>query len=122
MQEHVSAAANALSTFCSGSCHAQCCKRGRITLSPAEAARFEHKQARTDGLCTIDLSKGCEHLESDKCAIYNERPRVCRDYPLFLRHKTLFVAAACPAVEQGLLEQPLAELQTAYPELRIIRQ
>lgn len=122
MQLQVELLANSLSAFCAGSCQAQCCKRGRIVLPALEGQYFSCKVIRPDGLQQVDLSKGCEHLTDQQCAIYDRRPVVCREYPLFLRYRTLIVASCCAAVKAGVLDEGLQRLQVEFPELRVIRQ
>ncbi|MBN1275319.1 YkgJ family cysteine cluster protein [Candidatus Woesearchaeota archaeon] len=121
MQERVDALASSLSDHCLA-CESSCCRTGRILLQPKDEPLFKNKNVRADGLVIVELAGGCEHLSNGRCAIYENRPDVCRHYPLFLRHKTLFVAESCPAVKQGLLDKELASLQRDFPELRVIRQ
>ena len=122
MQAAISALADSLSSYCKDECHAACCRRGRIVLDASEAAFFKRKVVRPDALELVDLTSGCEHLRTDRCSIYSDRPQVCRDFPLFLRHKTLFVSTTCLAVDAGVLDEGLVTLKKDHPSLHIIRQ
>ena len=121
MEQRISALANTLSVHCL-SCQALCCRTGRIALQPRDEPHFVRKVTQANGLVVVDLKGGCEHLRDGRCAIYAQRPEICGSFPLFLRYRTLFVAQACPAVKNGVLDAELESLKKDFPELKIVRQ
>jgi Fe-S-cluster containining protein len=48
----------------------------------------------------------CTHLVSGNCAVYNERPTGCRDYPWYRVGDDLFVDSGCPGVSAGHDNRP----------------
>lgn len=124
----LSQARNSLGPFCKNTCHAQCCKLGKLLLSSKKQVRIISKgkmkrlyarsqlqdisSRRTD---LILAPFGCPALTpSSTCSIFHSsfRPKICDEYPLFLRGKTVFVASSCLALRQGLLQETLQEIQS----------
>lgn len=124
----LSQARNSLGPFCKETCHAKCCKLGKLLLSSKKQVRIISKgkmkrlytrhqlqdisPQRTD---LILAPFGCPALTpSSTCSIFHSsfRPKICDEYPLFLRGKTVFVASSCVAVQQGLLHEALEEIRS----------
>ncbi|MCF7799058.1 YkgJ family cysteine cluster protein [Candidatus Woesearchaeota archaeon] len=122
LQQLVASIANSISSYCQKPCEARCCRVGELLLEKKEAEQFTKKTQREDNMFIVPLRlKGCEHLQSNaSCGIYNARPNLCRDFPLFLKGNTLLVAGWCLAVKEGLIAPKLLILQEKYPEVKIV--
>lgn len=122
LDKQVRILANSLSNFCKTTCKAHCCRVGSLLLEAKEAELFSQKKQREDNMFIVPLRlKGCEHLQSNaSCGIYNARPNLCRDFPLFLKSNTLLVAGWCLAVKEGLIAPKLLILQEKYLEVKIV--
>lgn len=118
VQQLIDDIANSLTPYCR-ECGAACCNAGRIALDQ-KSAKFFAKKINHNGFDVIDLESGCEHLKNGACAIYPDRPQTCRQFPLFLRHKTLFVATCCPAIPR--IERRLRALTASHPVLKLVYQ
>ena len=62
-----------------------CCKHFNVTLGPDEVTRFHQKFLMYDtNLQTVRFRRlkdgSCINLIDGKCSIYEERPRICREY------------------------------------------
>ncbi len=111
-------ARNSLAPICYGSCQAKCCKQGKLLLDASQipiVAKGSQTVLRKDGYFELSLANiGCPNLTSEnKCAIFthNKRPKMCAEYPLFLRGKFVFVASSCTGFAQGLLEPYLLKIK-----------
>lgn len=69
-----------------GNCDAACC-RGfpSVELTPAEYAALENLGAHRlefllDGHYYLVIENGCEFLADNRCAIYEQRPTICRRF------------------------------------------
>ncbi|MFT7616342.1 MAG: Fe-S-cluster containining protein [Candidatus Woesearchaeota archaeon] len=95
------------------SCQAKCCKRGKIIVDNATLIKQNPDlgTVREDGLREMSLTPQCKFLKESKCTVYENRPQICRDYPLFDRYKKLFVASSCEGYQKGLLDEHLEKLK-----------
>ena len=109
-----------LSYYCMYECKAMCCRKGYITLSIKEAINILGSLPKSViKEITIDLSEGCPKLKDNKCTIYKERPQICRDYPVFVKHSAVHLSEKCPAVRENKL-YPF-EHEFIQKGLRVIR-
>lgn len=100
MDEEIDIIRKKLSKFCITRCNANCCKQGSIVLTTIEEIKnMEVIGELKNGYLSINVMDGCPKLKKNLCSIYELRPKICRDYPLFLRTKTLFIAELCPGIE-----------------------
>jgi len=62
----------------------------------------------------FNLGKGCPNLVEFKCIIHKnpDRPKACKEFPLFISENTIIVTEDCPAVKQSMLYPYLAEFKT----------
>lgn len=117
-----------ISDFCINTCKAKCCRVGKLLLqSKAEVEvvlpnedhiLLEEEQIieKTKyGNYTLDLDKkSCSRLTQDyKCGIHKDpnRPSICSDYPIFFVKSYFMFSPACTAVQQGLLDKYIKEIE-----------
>ena len=100
-------ARTSLSTFCSQTCKALCCKSGQLIVSETESILFPTTRTeRPDGLYAIQIAPKCIHLNSNnQCSIYDSRPKPCRDFPVYVRGETIVIAGWCQGQQAGLLQE-----------------
>jgi Fe-S-cluster containining protein len=120
-------ARNSISDYCINNCKAKCCKRGKLVLfneKEVNAIVGEHKQKYIEqNILTVnpktsnyhyDLEKkSCKNLTTKNlCSIHNlnSKPRICRDYPLFILGKYVIVAQDCQAAQNNLLDKHVLEI------------
>lgn len=53
----------------------------------------------------------CTHLKEKRCTIYNNRPKICQEFPILIRGKMVFISPACRAVQQGKLDNSIKQFQ-----------
>ena len=120
-------ARNSISDFCMNECKSLCCRKGKlILLSDLEITavvgdkKNEYLKDGTlvqseSGNLIYDFSKvPCKNLFNESlCKIHksNSRPKVCQDYPLFLKNNYVIKASTCPAIENGLIDKELKEIE-----------
>lgn len=114
-------ARSSLGPFCSNVCKAKCCKRGKLLLEKNQVDILcdvkDQKPpllvARENGYFDFHIGlSGCPRLTKDsKCRVYEKRPQMCRDYPLFERGETILVSSACEGFIAGKLDPYLDELK-----------
>ncbi len=115
--------------YCMTSCKSKCCSQGSIIVysidnvnamsqSKERATELLDKKfvlARKDGYFEFQFDKcKCPSLTSDmKCSIFNSefRPKMCKEFPLFIRGNLLVVSSFCPAVKDGTFDPYLKEFE-----------
>ena len=107
-----------LSSYCYTECLAYCCRKGYLLLSEKEIylLRLDTKNLKVmpvDKRYIFNLSKGCPNLIDYKCAVHKnkDRPKACREFPLFVYDKTVIITDDCPAVKENRLYPFLAEFK-----------
>lgn len=119
-------ARKSISKFCIEECKAYCCRKGYLILNTNEVE--EVTQGRKDELEDKKILKiikdgryslymgnydaPCPSFKDFKCIIYNSknRPKTCRDFPLFIDGKNVFLSPRCLAVKNGLLYPYMMQL------------
>ena len=108
-----------ISSYCYNECLAYCCRRGYLLLSEKEAnlLQIDTKDLilmPIDKRYIFNLGKGCPNLVEFKCIIHKnpDRPKACKEFPLFISENTIIVTEDCPAVKQSMLYPYLAEFKT----------
>jgi len=111
-------ARESISSYCYNECLAYCCRKGFLLLSEKEAdlLRLDIKDLvimPIDKRYIFNLGKGCPNLIGYKCIIHKdpERPKACKEFPLFVFENTIIVTDDCPAVKQNMLYPYLAEFK-----------
>jgi hypothetical protein len=108
---------------CDG-CNAKCCKQEWIEIDQEEFDRLwkiKHFKYHDFGyLKYIDLP--CPFLLNDKCSIYEQRPRMCRTFPLNSRNNSYVLCKSCPKLHEFTMEdmkKSALELDKSYECLQI---
>ena len=104
-----------LNPYCLDHCEAKCCRIGKLFISEKNAKQMKIPLAkRDDGYYELHLPPACPFLKDNKCSIYEKsfRPKMCGEYPFFLRGKTLFMASSCSAVKAGLFDEDIEEIES----------
>ncbi|MDA3855149.1 MAG: YkgJ family cysteine cluster protein [Candidatus Woesearchaeota archaeon] len=123
----VESARNSISDYCMNVCHAKCCQFGFLSMNHSQAililGKFEKEYLKNNLLIKkegdkyhLNLgAKPCLKLD-DKflCKIHlNEnRPRLCKDYPLFIVGKYVISASSCPVIEKNLLDEEFKVMES----------
>jgi Fe-S-cluster containining protein len=122
------AARNSISSYCYKECLAYCCRRGYLLLSANEVGlmngpkiedlKIMPKEVDTDAsrfIFNIGLkTTGCPNLKDYKCTIHKnpDRPKACKEFPLFLFENTVIVASECFAIKENKLYPYLAQFKS----------
>lgn len=110
-------ARSSISRFCIDECRAYCCRSSYLPLKDEEIDAVT--QGRRDELedkgllfstgpkgysLKLDHDSPCPSLKDNRCTIYRsrKRPRVCRQFPLFIKGRTVRLSPRCLAVKSGL--------------------
>jgi len=107
-------ARNSISSYCINECKSFCCRKGYLPLikeqvdkvTKGKSTELEEKgelYELEDGNFSLKLSNhlgGCPSLKDFKCTIYKDkkRPRVCHEFPIFVKEKRVFFSPRCLAV------------------------
>lgn len=112
-------ARKSISNYCYNECLAFCCRRGYLLLSQKEASLLQIgseklASAKFDKKFVFNLGKGCPLLKDYKCGIHKNpnRPKACREFPLFIHGKEIIVTEDCPAVKLNMLYPYLGKFKT----------
>ena len=117
-----------ISSYCINDCKSYCCRKGYLVMSKKqldvvvnnkkEEYKNEIKELKNGKMSLFLGSSGkpCPSLREDfKCGIHSnpERPKVCGDFPIFLRKesKTVLLSPRCLAVKNNLLYPYVKKLQ-----------
>lgn len=94
-----------LENYCLEICPAKCCSKGKICLTDSELTLIKENDRTNIDMCNglnvlnLDI-KPCPKLnQNNKCLIFDNlgRPKMCSEFPFFLRYKTLIISEFCPA-------------------------
>jgi Fe-S-cluster containining protein len=109
-----------ISSYCLYTCKSSCCKQGKLGITSKEKYKlFLAKALRPVTVEEryetqfINLEPQCPCLDGVYCVLYEgeQRPFACQRFPLFLRRKTIVVANWCPAVQNGILDELIKDLE-----------
>lgn len=66
-----------------------------------------------NGRFLIDLNKTCPALDGFKCILHKDpnRPKACRDFPIFLEKNNVNISEGCYAVLDGLLYTHIGKMK-----------
>ena len=111
----VKEARKSISNFCIEECKAYCCRKGCLTLTSKEVDLITHgktKEFEVSGTIVrkegesyvLDLGRSCPSLKNFKCVIHNnpERPSICKEFPIFIKDRSISFSQGCPAVRKKL--------------------
>jgi Fe-S-cluster containining protein len=120
-------ARKSISSYCYKECLAYCCRRGYLLLSEKEVTLMKDTKIADLKIMPKDLEadneryifniglkpQGCPNLIKYKCTIHKnpERPKACKEYPLFIFENTVIVTDECPAVKENMLYPYLAKFK-----------
>ncbi len=121
MQEIIDKARDSLSEFCSSECKAYCCRSSYLVIKKYHFDLLSKKQLDflydnnlliplEDNTFSINMSKDCPFLKDFKCSIYQKRPQMCKDFPIFSKGKIVVLSKRCLAVQQNKLYPFVKEL------------
>ena len=106
-------ARNSLGKYCMEECKAFCCRKGFLPLKESEVDIItlgKREELLSKGVLkkngdkySLDMRKGCSAIKDNKCQVYDKRPKICRDFPLFIEGKIIMASPGCPAVREGKL-------------------
>jgi Fe-S-cluster containining protein len=112
-----------ISDFCIEECHAYCCRKGYLLLTPDQVDLVTQNQkealllnknlkALYKGDFSLNLGESCPSLKDDKCMIHKDprRPETCAHFPLFIQENVLIASPRCLAVKQGKLYPYISQL------------
>jgi hypothetical protein len=118
-------ARKSISSYCYNECLAYCCRRGYLLLSEKEVNLLKIdittlKILPVDKRYIFNLSTGCPNLKKYKCIIHTnpDRPKTCKEFPLFISEKTIIITEDCPAVKDNMLYPFLAEFKKMGYEIK----
>lgn len=98
-----------------------CCQvfGGAITIRPNEKdALVQINAATSDSRGTVLRHSGtrCSLLKDNLCAIYDTRPRSCREYPWYLIQGQLYYDSGCPGIKSDVDGRPDVRSLTTFRE------
>jgi Fe-S-cluster containining protein len=106
-------ARNSIGQYCMEECSSLCCREGTITITDNELKLMSRDRIIIPGSITtfiknqnkLNLKVGCPSFIDNKCAIHfnRGRPKMCKDFPLFIYGDKIVVAHDCSAVDAGKL-------------------
>lgn len=91
---------------CLGEKCARCCQYlgGDLHLEPSERSVLEKHApiaVERQSLLIRSPQHSCQFLSTGVCTIYDDRPRVCRDYPFYQIAGELYFDKGCPGIIEG---------------------
>lgn len=122
--EEIEKLSSALSEYCITVCRSKCCKIGKISIDKElhDRTNTNLKFSKLKSIisindCTmyeLDISNGCGYLtKSCKCKLFrNEhRPKICSEFPIFKKEKTIIISSFCEAYKSGLFDELIKNLK-----------
>lgn len=122
-EEIAEKARKSISKFCSLECKAYCCRKSYLILSAQETdivsqgmrKELEDKKIikkKGNGKYFLNLRGGCPSLRNNLCMIHNnsKRPAVCKQFPIFIKNKTIKLSPLCLAKQNDLFYPYVHEL------------
>lgn len=110
-------ARKSLSEYCINECKAYCCRKGFLVLKSEEVdlVTGNQKESLIKQECLIEMENnqfslefnktGCPSLRNNKCMIHGNknRPKTCKEFPIFIEGKKIRLSPRCFGVNAGLL-------------------
>lgn len=100
--------------FCMEECHAYCCRKGYLVLTPVQAELITRKKIAElkdvadlkliNGNYSLNLHHDCPALHDCRCTVHSKRnrPLVCKQFPIFIEGMNVRLSHRCLAVKSGL--------------------
>ena len=126
VEQILESARNDISSFCVEECHAYCCRKGYLVLTPEQTTltmqgrEKEYKEKgflkpMTDGNFSLymgDKDHPCPSLKDSKCMIHKEpgRSQTCKDFPISIQDNVIRVSRRCLAGKANMLYPHIALL------------
>jgi Fe-S-cluster containining protein len=107
----VSRVYDSLNNYCLNNCNAECCRGNSILVKPDEVDRVTKRNrsfilGTKRDLIIISTEPKCPSLDGNKCSIYEQRPDICRNWPIKAVEDegeiVIVFYKGCRAVRQGL--------------------
>ncbi|MFC1722871.1 YkgJ family cysteine cluster protein [Nanoarchaeota archaeon] len=113
-----------ISDFCINECHAYCCRKGYLVLTPEQVAVTMQGRDQeyidngslklmSDGNFSLYMNKHpCPSLKDNMCMIHNNRLRsdTCRIFPIHVENNTIRISTRCLAGKQDLFYPFVSQL------------
>lgn len=112
-------ARKSISSYCYEECKSYCCRKGYLVMTQRQAdlvtsgktqefLEKEKLKKLTNKMYSLDMEKEgmpCPALIDYKCTIHNKRnrPKACKEFPIFIEGNKIRLSARCPAVREGKL-------------------
>lgn len=128
-------ARKAISKYCMEECRSYCCRKGYLTLTLKELntvlsgvkdqsdIMLKHIKGDNFSIYMGRPNQPCPAFDGEKCSIHKKknRPKVCKEFPIFIEGKNIYTSRRCPAVKEGKLYPYLREFimhgyNIIYPE------
>lgn len=104
--------------FCDN-CNKRCCKFIPIEFSEKEFDKLKHKIdpekikmfiSKSGQYKRIFMLPECQFLKADKCSIYEDRPNICRVFPVHSGQEAFTLSMFCPNAFDVINDKRLNEL------------
>ena len=111
-------ARNSISKFCYKECNSYCCRKGYLVINENQVNLVTQKRKKELELSKVltkmkgeeyslylgDYLHPCPSLKDLKCSIHrkNNRPLVCKEFPIGIKGNVIFLSTRCLAVKTGL--------------------
>ena len=120
-------ARKSISSYCVEDCKAYCCRKGFLLLDEAalqvtvgdQRLALERqgflKETKEGFSLNLNNPRHCPSLKGSLCTIHKnpDRSRTCKDFPIFIREKSIILSHRCPAVQEekfyAFVQQCLAD-------------
>jgi Fe-S-cluster containining protein len=115
IEQSISHVCSSLKDYCIRKCNSKCCRKGKLIMHNRDEVMlvtngFADKLLsegiiikKCNGIYEFDLDRrACPSLSvGNMCTIYfnKNRPKLCREFPIFLRGKKIFISTFCEAEE-----------------------
>ncbi|PLW79548.1 hypothetical protein C0585_07180 [Candidatus Woesearchaeota archaeon] len=97
-------ARKSIGEFCMTECNAYCCRKGTIPANPKELKIIGPVET-IDYKTHISFILPCPQLIDNKCMVHrkNNRPQVCKDFPIATHNGSVIISTGCLAVRENKL-------------------
>jgi len=117
-------ARKSIGRYCHSECNAYCCRKGFLMLTAKQAKLVAGEKLNellkskgltpvANGKYVLELAVTCPSLINSKCRIHShpQRPLTCREFPLSIEGKVIWLSGSCPAVRAQMMYPYLAKLR-----------
>ncbi|MFH1972499.1 MAG: YkgJ family cysteine cluster protein [archaeon] len=126
MEELANKARKSISNYCINECSAYCCRKGFLIVTEKELFLIKSCTDKDINVFVKSLENGnfslymgnskfpCPSLDKNfSCKIHrkNGRPKICKDFPLFIKDGTVFLSERCFAVKNNMFYPYIIEFE-----------